>query len=94
MKPSETPFFAEDHKLADSCRPQNYGHYVECPYCKFTFGPRLDLYKDGKFVGQHLVGDDNDAWTSTSPSAACILGSGDARRIPCMQFDIEPQHDN
>eukprot|EP00973_Karenia_brevis_P081458 11291473-Karenia_brevis.AAC.1 len=38
MKPSETPFFAEDHRLADSCRPQNYGHYVECPYCKFTFG--------------------------------------------------------
>eukprot|EP00973_Karenia_brevis_P028934 3991078-Karenia_brevis.AAC.1 len=54
LKPSETPFFAEDHKLADSCRPQNYGHYVECPYCKFTFGPNLDLYKDGKFVGQHL----------------------------------------
>ena len=39
------PFFAEDHKLADSCRPLDNAHYTQCPYCKFTYGPHIPRWK-------------------------------------------------
>ena len=36
---------AEDHKLADSCKPLESAYYTQCPYCKFTFGPHIPRWK-------------------------------------------------
>ena len=43
--PADTPFLAQDHKLADSCRPLENAHYTQCPYCKFTYGLHIPRWK-------------------------------------------------
>ena len=43
--PADTPLLAEDHKLADSCKPLENAHYTQCPYCKLAFGPHIPRWK-------------------------------------------------
>ena len=57
IKKVDTPFLAEDHRYADSCRPCYHGNYTRCPYCNFTFGPNISVYNGNKSVGDYSIDD-------------------------------------